>query len=501
MTERSEHLSAQGAVETLNAPAGGPRGRAAGDDCGRGSDHEREDRRLTGRQAWFRHTWFSHAPHQSVRYGSAFVWLLFILFPLANAIGRHEPLIRHVLVVLGALVFIAAYIALILAWRSDRGDRFTGLLFGVMLAVATALTLGDASGWAFLFTYCAACAALIPPPPFGFWAVVTCSALAGLTSALAGAPGASVLGRVATSAGIGLVMLLFRDLRVRNEELSAARAELARLAVAQERERFARDLHDLLGHSLSVIALKAELTRRLIPDRPSDAAKEVAEVEQVARTALSEVREAVSGYRQTTLEGELAGARMALSAAGIKANVPRPTISLDPETEAILAWTVREGATNVIRHSIAQHCTVRVTKSLTDAAVEVLDDGVGAVGGNRGGVDRADEGTGVRGAIESAVPDDRGGSRGPDGVSRSGDARAGDSRSGDSRSGDLRSGESRSGDSRSADSPPSDPRADRGHGLEGLAERSASLHGRVEAGTRPDGGGFRLCVIVPINAR
>ena len=150
------------------------------------------------------------------------------------------------------------------------------------------------------------------------------------------------------------------------------------MAVAQERERFARDLHDLLGHSLSVITLKAELAGRMLTDRPRDAAREVAELEQVARTALGEVREAVSGYRQPTLDGELAGARMALSAAGIEADVEQARVPLDPAVEAVLAWAVREGATNVIRHSGAQHCTLRITASLTDAGVEVIDDGVRA---------------------------------------------------------------------------------------------------------------------------
>jgi hypothetical protein len=133
-----------------------------------------------------------------------------------------------------------------------------------------------------------------------------------------------------------------------------------------------------------VIALKAELAGRLLADRPADAANEVAEVERVARTALTEVRQAVSGYRQPTLDGELAGARMALSAAGIEADVQRPAIQLEPELEAILAWAVREGATNVIRHSGASHCAVTVSRILTDAAVEVLDDGIGVAGGNGG---------------------------------------------------------------------------------------------------------------------
>ena len=184
--------------------------------------------------------------------------------------------------------------------------------------------------------------------------MVACTVLAGVCSALGGANGGTVIGFVASSAGVGLLMLVMRDLRVRNVELNEARAELADMAVAEERERFARDLHDLLGHSLSVIALKAELAGRLLADGPHDAANEVAEVEQVARTALREVREAVSGYHQPTLEGELAGARMALSAAGIEADVEEARVRLDPAVEAVLAWTVREGATNVIRHSGAQ---------------------------------------------------------------------------------------------------------------------------------------------------
>src|SRR6202044_3692908 len=105
-----------------------------------------------------------------------------------------------------------------------------------------------------------------------------------------------------------------------NDQLRAARAELAELAVAEERQRFARDLHDLLGHSLSVIALKAELAGRLLPDRADEAAGEGAELERVARSALGEVRQAVSGYHQPKLDRELAGARMALTAAGIEAD-------------------------------------------------------------------------------------------------------------------------------------------------------------------------------------
>jgi two-component system sensor histidine kinase DesK len=338
---------------------------------------------------------------------SAFVWLVFLVFPLADAVGHRAPALERALAVAGAVAFVGSYIALVLMWRRGTGGRRVIALYIVLLATATALTVADRPGWGFLFTYAAAATSLLVPARLTLLAIGACVALAGGMSALGGADGGSVVGFVASTAGIGLLMVLLRDLRIRNDELTEARAELARLAVAQERERFARDLHDLLGHSLSVIALKAELAGRLLPVRPDDAAREIAEAETVARSALGEVREAASGYRQPTLDGELAGARMALSAAGIDADVQRADVALAPEVEAVLAWSVREGATNVIRHSSARHCTVRVSADLRDAIVEVIDDGPGGGGPRLGvasanGSGRADGGHGIAGLRERA---------------------------------------------------------------------------------------------------
>jgi two-component system, NarL family, sensor histidine kinase DesK len=400
---------------------------------------------------------------RGIRAVAAIVWLAFIFFPLGNAIGKKGTALEQILVIAGAAVFVACYVILVMHWRGQPRAPTPLLLFAVMLAVSAALTIFQASGWGFLFTYCAACAALVASA--GFWAVVACAVLSGVCTALGGADGGTVVGFVASSAGIGLLMLVMRDLRVRNVELTEARAELANMAVAEERERFARDLHDLLGHSLSVIALKAELAGRLLADGPPDAAREVAELEQVARTALGEVREAVSGYHQPTLEGELAGARMALSAAGIEADVQQARVALDPAVEAVLAWALREGATNVIRHSGARHCTLKISASLTDATVEVIDDGVdagvpdyadvpsyaGALGGSRAAIGE-DESTGTE-ANRAAVPTPLGG-----------------------------------GSFRSVG----------GHGLAGLAERAGLLGGRIEAGPLADGG-YRLAVTVPVS--
>ena len=341
---------------------------------------------------------FDGRPLTGARLVGALVWLAFLLFPLIDAIDRHGSAAHHGFVIGAAALFVAAYVALVLTWRSRRQTALTTGLFAVLVAVAIALTLVDQSNWGFLFTYACACASLLSSSRLAFSAVAMCTVLAGVTSSLSGASGGSVVGFVASTAGIGLLMLLMRDLRVRNEELSRARAELARLAVTEERERFARDLHDLLGHSLSVIALKAELAGRLLPSSPERAASEIAEAETVARQALTEVREAVSGYRRPTLIGELEGARMALSAAGIAAELQRPAVALDSDVEAVLAWAVREGATNAIRHSGARNVAIRVSAGLADAAVEVIDDGVGGTGSAANG----DGGHGLRGLAERA---------------------------------------------------------------------------------------------------
>lgn len=196
---------------------------------------------------------FQGGPFGGPRLLGGFIWLLFVVFPLLNAIGSGDKP-HHGLAIAGAVVFVSVYMWLVLSfrWRVRLEERAVVLLT-VMLVVAAGLTLFVDSGWGFLFTYCAACAGLIGSASTGFLAVILCAVAAGACTAIGGGSGGSALGYAASAAGIGLLMRLMRDLRTRNRELTEARAELARLAVAEERERFARDLHDLLGHTLSVI--------------------------------------------------------------------------------------------------------------------------------------------------------------------------------------------------------------------------------------------------------
>ncbi|POM26633.1 Sensor histidine kinase DesK [Actinomadura rubteroloni] len=165
----------------------------------------------------------------------------------------------------------------------------------------------------------------------------------------------------------------FTELAAANTEVRAARAEVARLASEAERTRIARDLHDLLGHSLTVITVKSGLARRLSATDPERAGREIAEVETLSRQALTDVRAAVSGYRQVTLAGELARGRELLRAAGIDADLPATVDVVDAAHRELFGWVVREGLTNVVRHARASRCTI----TLSAAHVEIHDDGRG----------------------------------------------------------------------------------------------------------------------------
>jgi two-component system, NarL family, sensor histidine kinase DesK len=328
------------------------------------------------------------------------IWLAFIVAPVVDAVTNTGSPSEHWLAVGAAVVFSVVYVWLALTWWEERTRWRPIVLTTVMLAMAIVLTVADRPSWGFLFAYVAAVVGLVVPSVWGLPAVIAVAAAGAACTLIGGANSGVAAGYGVSAVGVGLLLVLLRDLRMRNRELSEARAELALSAVEAERARFARDLHDLLGHSLSVIAIKAELAGRLMSIDPVRAAAEVADVEGVARESLREVRQAVSGYRQPTLEKELEGARVALSAAGITAEVERAPVTLDPEVEAVLAWTVREGATNVIRHSGATHCQVRVRADLGAAGVEVVDDGEGPASVR--GAEREVPGHGIAGLGERA---------------------------------------------------------------------------------------------------
>ncbi len=178
-------------------------------------------------------------------------------------------------------------------------------------------------------------------------------------------------------------------------KLRMAHEEIEQLAAVAERERIARDLHDVLGHTLSVIVLKAELAGRLIERDPQRAAQEIADVEKTARTALSEVREAIGGYRSQGLPAEMELARSTLQAAGVTLACETPLPHLHAAEETVLCLAVREGVTNIVRHAQATHCRIRFNTSADGYhSLLITDDGAHPK------LHQVHEGNGLRGMRE-----------------------------------------------------------------------------------------------------
>jgi two-component system sensor histidine kinase DesK len=278
-------------------------------------------------------------------------------------------------------------------WIVCRGQRaIVGGLALFTLVAALPLVLGAPSSFVGLFVYVVAVAGVLLPAraALAVTAVTAAAIAAGL--ALHGSDGSTVAAYGLTVLAVGAVMVALGSVVRTNRELRAARLELAEAAVAEERLRIARDLHDLLGHTLSLIALKSELAAKLVDGDPGRARSELAEVQAVTRDALAEVREAVQGYRRRTVDEELEGAREMLTAAGIDCRVESTTAGLPARVESVLAWAVREASTNVVRHSGARACAFTLRSEANAVSLQVDDDG--------GAAAVSSEGSGLAGLAE-----------------------------------------------------------------------------------------------------
>jgi len=174
---------------------------------------------------------------------------------------------------------------------------------------------------------------------------------------------------------VGLSTLMDLRMRQSRNQLLRKQEEVEHMARIAERERISRDLHDLLGHSLSLIALKAELARKLAGRDPEACAREIADIETSARTALAEVRTAVTGYRESGLAQALASARASLQAADVALDERVERIALAPAAEHVVALAVREAVTNIVRHAGASRCTLSLSREHDQAVLRVHDDG------------------------------------------------------------------------------------------------------------------------------
>jgi two-component system, NarL family, sensor histidine kinase DesK len=320
------------------------------------------------------------------------IWLAYLLPPLVTLWGQPGAVVRWLgsaLIIAFGVVFVTSF-----AMRRRAGRRDTQLpalgaaalvVVGAALVVGTAIVLR--TNTLQMLAFVAVMAIFLLPARWG--PAVVLGLIVGTLAAEHALVGWSSRG--ATQFQIfasALAMWGVLQLVTRNSELAAAREEIAQLAVEQERTRFARDLHDILGHSLTVVSVKAELASRLVTLDPARAAAEMDEVQRLSRQALADVREAVAGYRVVSLSGSLASARSALAAAGIDAELPASADDVPAERRELFGWVIREGVTNVVRHSGASRCWV----ALSPSTVEILDDGRGPQPGTAG--------TGLRGLRE-----------------------------------------------------------------------------------------------------
>jgi two-component system sensor histidine kinase DesK len=330
--------------------------------------------------------------------------LLFLLEP-ASSVPDQDPAAPAVA---GLAASALLYLALITNTLGLRPMRWVGKWMaraGLGLLAATgiglALAYGAEPGWLLPMVVVAAAGVCTLPMPRAaiVWLLGTVVAEGVLVAQLSAQYRAEFAGQewfwaALSTLLVGALTLNGRQTHVLIDRLHQTRAELAGAAVETERLRFARDLHDLLGHTLSLLVVKAEVAKRSARQDPDAAAREAGEIEQIGRRALAEVREAVTGYRERPFAAELDSARTALADAGVAVSVRAGGTPLPAPADDLFGWVVREAATNVVRHSGARRCEIEVSRVDGVAVLEVRDDGRG------GGSQLAAPGRGLSGLSE-----------------------------------------------------------------------------------------------------
>jgi two-component system, NarL family, sensor histidine kinase DesK len=328
-----------------------------------------------------------HAPNIGTQRRSGYIWLAYSVFFFLDPFLRHN--LRFWLECIGIYtVFLAIYIG----YMNARNSRQRHLLLGAFYLLGL-LSYPLNSGATSFFIYSAAFLPFVVESVARVRIILLLQSLGVIAEALwVHNDPISAAATVFFIAVVGSANTFIAQQKRTDAKLRAAHQENAQLAAVAERERIARDLHDVLGHTLSVIVLKAELARRLMA---SDVPQNIQRATQeIARTALAEVREAIGGYRSQGLAAELAHARHTLDAAGVTLTWEPPPSgwpALSATEETVLSLSVREAVTNIVRHAEATRCTMRLATTDGFYALLVEDDGPHAI---------QQEGNGLRGMRE-----------------------------------------------------------------------------------------------------
>lgn len=314
------------------------------------------------------------------------MWLIFIGFWFIQPYMDHEPLRDWILLFLAIGLFVPFY--LLAHFAAPRTRRFWVIAMFILAMVYVPI---NQSSWG-IYIFIAASL-----PEFSESTNTVIGLLLLQCGAIVAQSWLFHLSAWTWSMGIGFTLLIGMN-RLRMEQkhradakLRMAHEEIEQLAKTAERERIARDMHDVLGHSLSLIVLKSELAGRLLDSQPSRAALEIAEIETAARQALAEVRKTITGYRSEGFASELIRAAQVLKTAGVRLKKPVKAPYLTPRHEATLSLVLREAVTNIVRHADASECSIEVFSEQDRTQLVIADDGRG---------DIRQEGNGLRGMRE-----------------------------------------------------------------------------------------------------
>jgi two-component system sensor histidine kinase DesK len=335
--------------------------------------------------ASLKHIWRWIYPNTDEHYWMPLMWLPFMVWFFVDPIWRHWGAVGWCINTAVGVFFVFLYLQVF-----SRAEPWKTISILGMLLIAIAATPLNSGAFSML-VYCAAAGSFTPHLRRVVPVVLVTGTVLIFYALTQHFPisywGSMLLLIVLVSIGnhVGAVA------HCQKEKLRQANHEIEHLAKVAERERIARDLHDVLGHTLSLITLKSELARKLVDRDPQRSKLEMQDVENTSRAALADVREAIRGYRSEGLFAELARARAALETAGVTLRASTVQVELSPAQESVLALALREAVTNVVRHAEAQKCEVVLSRHHQLCRLEIADDGLGCDG---------PEGNGLRGMRE-----------------------------------------------------------------------------------------------------
>ncbi len=311
-----------------------------------------------------------------------YAWLIYLAVYVGSAYFSNRTALDWAIDVGVLLLFLALYFRAYWVWGRQA--------WPIVIAIAALglFTSPGNQGGSVFFIYAAAFGYRLGPSNVAFKWIAAIVLLVVVEAATIGLRPQTWIPAIVFSIIVGGVNVHYTEVRRRDRKLARAQEEIEHMAKIAERERIARDLHDLLGHTLSVIVLKAELASKIADRDVARALSEIRDVERISRNALTEVRQAISGFRGERLQDELATGREALEAAGVTVVTHIEPVGLGLDQERTLAFALRESITNVIRHARARRCEIRLSRNGHGLVLAVADDGVGGV---------AEEGSGLSG--------------------------------------------------------------------------------------------------------